>query len=121
MAFKDDVKNALAERKEELMKTHRVEQIAHEFMERFKDGFEEQFLNQIKTMPDFEIAALSYSAIVGHEIIENDDPDVVDAITAELMAYGDENDMKIAVETEQKIINGNEHTVFNITVVVGLS
>ena len=29
MAFKDDVKNAVAEKKEELMKTHRVEQIAH--------------------------------------------------------------------------------------------
>lgn len=121
MAFKDDVKNALAERKEKLLKTHRVEQITHEFMERFKDGFEEQFLNQIKTMPDLAIAALSHSAIVGHEIIENDDPDVVDAITAELMAYGDENDMEITVETEQKTINGKEHTVFDITMVVDLS
>lgn len=121
MAFKDDVKNAVAERKEELMKTHRVEQIAHEFMERFKDGFEEQFLNQIKTMPDLAIAVLSHSAIVGHEIIENDDPDVVDAITAELMAYGDENDMEITVETEQKVIDGKEHTVLDVTMVVDLS
>ena len=121
MAFKDDVKNAVAERKKELMKTHRVEQIAHEFMARFKDGFEEQFLNQIKTMPDLAIAALSHSAIVGHEIIENDDPNVVDAITAELMAYGNENDMEITVETEQKVIDGIEHTVFDITMVVDLS
>lgn len=121
MAFKDDVKNALAERKEELMKTHRVEQIAHEFMEKFKDSFEEQFLNQIKTMPDLAIAALSHSAIVGHEIIENDDPDVVDAITAKLMAYGDENDMEITVETEQKVVNGKEHTVFDVTMVIDLS
>lgn len=121
MAFKDDVKNAVAERKEELMETHRVEQIAHEFMERFKDGFEEQFLNQIKTMPDLAIAALSHSAIVGHEIIENDDPEVTEAITAALMAYGNENDMEITVETAQRIIKGKEHTVFDITMVIDLN
>lgn len=120
MAFKDDVKNAVAKRKEELMKTHRVTQIAHEFVERVKDDFEEQFLNQIKTMPDLTIAALSHSAIIGQEIIENDDPDVVDAITAELMAYGDENDMEITVETEQKTINGKEHTVFDVTMAIDL-
>lgn len=121
MAFKDDVKNAVAERKEELMKANRVAQVANDFMEKFTGGFEEQFLNQIKTMPDLAIAALSHSAIVAHESIENDDPDVVDAITAELMAYGDENNMEITVETEQKVVNGKEQTVFDVTMVVDLS
>lgn len=121
MSFKDDVKKAIAEREEEIMQANEVQQKAEDFMESFKEQFEEQFIHQIKTMPNFAAATLSHSAIVGHEIIENDDPEVTEAITAALMAYGNENDMEITVETAQRIIKGKEHTVFDITMVIDLN